>query len=343
MHGGGSRFAVLGAGANGAAIGADLTRAGLDVVLIEQWPEHVETMRAHGVRVEMPGETVITPVHAFHFCEVAAMRDTFDIVLVAVKAYDTRWVCELIKPLLGPRSLVVGIQNGMTIDVVASVVGPERTLGAVIEIAGNMFVPGVVERQTPPSGTWFAVGAYDSATVGRESEVAAILRHAGEVEISDDIRSSKWMKLVGNAAEVLPSAILGLPLAEAIRIPGMRRVMEDAGREAIQAALALGQRIMPMFGDTRVEQNDPDQYAVALFDAILARWTLPTTKVAVLQDWMKGRRGEVDDINGVVVSELAKIGRAAPCNAKLVDLARRIEKGELTPQPSNAALLLADA
>ena len=321
----GKRIAVVGTGANGAAIGADLTRAGLDVTFIEQWPAHVEAMRARGIRVEMPGETHTTPVRVFHVCEVATLREAFDVVLIVVKAYDTRWACELIRPLVSPQGLVVGIQNGMTMDAVASIMGPERTLGAVIEIASNMFEPGIVERQTPPAGTWFSVGACDATTLGREIEVAELLRHAGTVEISDDIRSSKWMKLVVNAAEFLPSAILNLPLAEAVKVPGMREIMAAAGREAIRTGLALGHQIVPILGKSRVEANDPDQYAAVLFDALLAGWTLPTTKVAVLQDWMKGRRGEIDDINGLVVSQQSRIGGHAPVNAMLVDIAHRIE------------------
>ena len=334
------KIAVVGTGANGAGIGADLTRAGLDVTFIEQWPAHVEAMRANGIRIDMPGETQITPVRAFHLCEVATLRDEFDIVFIVVKAYDTRWACELIRPLVKSSGLVVGIQNGMTIDAVASIVGPERTLGAVIEIAANMFEPGVVERQTGPAGTWFSVGAYDQATRGRESEVAEILRHAGAVEITHDIRSAKWMKLVANAAEVLPSAILNLPLAEAARMPDVRQVMEEAGREAIRTAIALGHRIVPILGKSRVEENDPEHYATALIDAVLSGWALPTTKVAVLQDWQKGRRGEVDDINGLVVNEQRRLGGQAPVNAKLVEIARRIERGELVPHPSNVSLLL---
>jgi len=335
----GKRIAVVGTGANGAAIGADLTRAGLDVTFIEQWPSHVEAMRAKGIRIEMPQETHTTPVRVFHVCEVATLREAFDIVLIVVKAYDTRWACELIKPLVSPKGLVVGVQNGMTMDAIASIVGPERTLGAVIEITSNMFEPGIVERQTPPAGSWFAVGACDATTRGREVEVAELLRHAGTVEISDDIRSSKWMKLVVNAAEFLPSAILNLPLAEAVDVPGIRDIMVEAGREAIRTGLAIGHRIVPIFGKSRVEANDPDQYAVALFEAVLNRWTLPSTKVAVLQDWLKGRRGEVDDINGLVVGAQERTGVRAPVNAMLVEIAHRIENGELKADPSNADLL----
>ena len=335
----GKRIAIVGTGATAAGFGADMVNAGLDVAFIDQWPAHVEAMRAHGLRVEMPDETVTTPVAAFHLCEVATLREPFDIVLLGVKGYDTRWACQLIEPLVAADGLVVGLQNGMTMDDVASAVGPERTLGAVIEVAANMFEPGTVVRQTPPDGTWFAVGAYDEATRGREAEVAEILAHAGAVEIRDDIRSAKWMKLVANAAEFLPSSILGLPLADSVAVPGILDVMRAAGREAMRTGIGLGHRLVPIFGDKRVEVNDPDHHATALFDAVLKGWTLSDTKVATLQDWIKGRRGEIDEINGLVATEQAGLGGEAAVNRRLVEIAQRIERGELAPDPSNADLL----
>ena len=335
----GKRIAIVGTGATSAGFGADMVNAGLDVAFIDQWPAHVEAMRAHGLRVEMPDETVTTPVAAFHLCEVATLREPFDVVLLGVKGYDTRWACQLIEPLVASDGLVVGLQNGMTMDDVASVVGPARTLGAVIEVAANMFEPGTVVRQTPPDGTWFAVGPYDETTRGREAEVAEILAHAGAVEIRDDIRSAKWMKLVANAAEFLPSSILGLPLADSVAVPGILDVMRAAGREAMRTGMGLGHRLVPIFGDKRVEVNDPDRHATALFDAVLKGWTLSDTKVATLQDWIKGRRGEIDEINGLVATEQAGLGGEAPVNRRLVEIAQRIERGELAPDPSNADLL----
>jgi 2-dehydropantoate 2-reductase len=335
------RIAVVGAGANGGAFGADMVNAGLDVTFIEQWPAHVEAMRAHGLRVEMPEETVTTPVTVFHMCEAAEISRPFDLVFLAVKAYDTRWACELMKHVVAADGLVVGLQNGMTIDAVADIMGPERTVGAVIEVAAGLYEPGVVTRQTGPAGTWFGIGAYDETTRGREPEVADALRHAGKVEIKDDIRSAKWMKLVVNAAEFMPSSILGLPLADAVAIPGIRDVMAAAGREAVHTAMAAGNTLVPIFGHERIESNDPDAYATALFDAVLNQWTLPDTKVATLQDWLKGRRAEVDDINGLVVSEQARLGGTAPINAKLVEIAHRVERGELAAGPDNADLLRA--
>jgi 2-dehydropantoate 2-reductase len=335
------RIAVVGTGANGAAIAADLTNAGLDVTCIEQWPAHVEAIRANGVRVDTPGRpSETTALRVFHVCEAATLRDRFDLVFLVVKAYDTRWSCELIRPLLAPDGLAVGVQNGMSLDDMADVLGPERTLGAVIEIAGNMFEPGVVERQTPVSGTWFNVGAFDEKTRGREEEAAAVLRHAGAVDVTEDIRSAKWMKLVANAAEMVPSAILGVPLVEALNVPGMREVMDAAGTEALDTALRLGCEIVPMFGQEGIEDTPPERYAAALLDAVLSGWSLEDTRVAVLQDWMKGRRAEGEEINGLVVAEQERLGGSAPVNRRLIEVARRIEAGELAPDPANAELLL---
>lgn len=335
------RIAVLGTGANGAGIGADLVRAGHDVTFIEQWPAHVEAMRARGIRVELPDETVVTPVRVHHVCEVAELREPFDLVFVLVKAYDTRWASELIAPLLAESGLAVGLQNGMSLDDMASILGAHRTLGAVIEVSSNMFEPGVVERQSPPSKSWFAIGSMHSATVGREEEAASILRAAGTVEVSPDIRSSKWMKLVANAAELVPSAVLGLPLGDAVRLPGMREFMVEAGREAIRACLASGNRLIPIFGMTEADIAEPDDYAVALLDRVLRDFTLPSTRTTVLQDWMKGRRSEAREINGLVVDVHREHGGAAPRNERVVELALRIEADELEARPENLAALLA--
>jgi 2-dehydropantoate 2-reductase len=335
------RIAIVGTGANGAGVGADLARAGYDVTLIDQWPENVERMRRHGVQVDMPLESTVTPVRALHLCEVATLREQFDVVFVVVKAYDTRWASQLIEPYLKPGGLAVGLQNGMTTVEMAEVFGVHRTLGAVIEIAAAMWEPGLVERHTPPSGTWFAVGSLGEQTVGREDEVAGLLQHAGTAVVVDDIVSAKWMKLVVNAAELVTSAICDLPLLDAASIPGMDAFMRVAGKEAVHTAIAAGHSVVPIIGLADVDPDDPEGLVDRMLDAVYTQWSLPHTKTTVLQDWQKGRRGEVDQLNGYVVDERLRLGGAAPANARTVDVAHRIESGELAPDPANAELLLA--
>jgi len=128
------RIAVLGTGANGSCAAADLTKAGHDVHLIDQWPEHVEVMRRDGVKISMPDEELCVPVEAYHLCDLASMTCKYDVVFLFTKSYDTRWACELIKPYLHREGLLVGVQNAMTVDDIVEIVGEERTLGCVIEL-----------------------------------------------------------------------------------------------------------------------------------------------------------------------------------------------------------------
>jgi 2-dehydropantoate 2-reductase len=333
------KIAVVGAGANGASIGADLTRAGHDVTLVEQWPAHVEAMRAGGLRIEMPDSTTHTAVRACHLCGVATFRERFDVVLVVMKAYDTRWACRLIEPCVAPDGLVVGVQNGMTADVVRDVVGPERALGAVIECSSEMTTPGVVQRHTPPARSWFAVGSLGPEAAGREHQVAELLRHAGTVEIVDDIRSAKWMKLVSNATTLVTTALLGLPMLAALHHPGMRELMLRSGQEALDAGLAAGYEILPIFGLTEDDVATPEHVVETLLDTLYARFVLEHTTTTILHDWRKGRHSEVDDLNGAVVDHAERHGLAAPVNAAVVEIAHRIERRDLAPQPANAELL----
>lgn len=333
------KIAVLGAGANGASVGADLTAAGLDVTLVEQWPAHVEAMRADGLTIEMPGSTLHVEPRTMHLCEVATLRETFDVVLMLMKAYDTRWATELIAPHLAADGIVAGVQNGMTTDVIAGVVGPERTMGTVIEISSTMYDPGRVQRHVAPERSWFAVGSIDPAADGRRDDIAALLGHSGTVAIVDDIRATKWMKLISNATVLVPTAIVGLPMLEAIDYPGMRDLMVRSGAEARDVGAALGYPLLPIFGLGADDVAQPDSVVDTLLDKLYTGFVVPNATTTVLQDWTKRRHSEVDDLNGTVVAEGRRHDVPTPVNAAVVELAHRIERGELQPAPENLALL----
>jgi 2-dehydropantoate 2-reductase len=337
---GGPRIAFVGTGAQGASIGADFALAGLDVTFIEQWPEHVMAIRENGITVNLPTRTINVKVPALHLCQVAEIREPFDLVFLIVKAYDTKWACQLIEPCLASDGLVVGLQNGMTHEDIAAIVGRERTIGAVIEIASNMFVPGVTNRQNDHDTSWFALGALDPKTQERVESVAELLRNTGTVEVTDDIRSAKWMKLVVNAAELIPSAITNLPLADAARAPGMLEVMREAGYEAMRAALADGAKVVPIIGMPPVTTNHPDRYVDQIFEEVLKTFSQSDTLTTSLQDWRKGRRAEVQEVNGWVVDTLRNHGQSAPVNQRVMDVAFEIEKGKLQARPENSKLLI---
>ena len=130
----GKRIAMLGAGAIGSSVGADLTEAGYDITIIDQWPAQVEAMRQQGLRIVMPDREVRTRVRALDLCDLARVDPRFDIVLMAVKSYDTRWLAQLIKPFLAPDGWFVGVQNSMNDETNASIVGREK--GSVVLMCG---------------------------------------------------------------------------------------------------------------------------------------------------------------------------------------------------------------
>ncbi len=96
----------------------------------------------------MPKETLTVPVRAFNLCGVCTFTEMFDVVLLLMKAYDSRRASQLIERYLKSDGLLVGVQKGMTTDFIVGVVGPERTLGCVIEISSPMFDPASTSRES---------------------------------------------------------------------------------------------------------------------------------------------------------------------------------------------------
>ena len=333
------KIAILGSGANGTAIGVDLVRAGLDVKLIDQWPAHVEALRSNGAVINMPGETIKQAVDAYHLCDVATFTEPSDVVLMLFKAYDTPWAARLIEPYLAEDGILVGVQNGMTYAAMVEAVGVERAMACVIEVASELHEPGIIKRSSPPDGgSWFAIGSADPATAGREPEIAEIMRHAGVIEISDDILAAKWMKLISNAMTLATTALTGLPIDEAVELPGMRDLMLKAGGEALTAGELRGHPIVPIFGLTPEDMKNTNQLLEVLHDKLMS-FTRPNTLTTVLMDHMKDRMSETNDVNGAVVETLRGRGQSAPANAAIVEVTERIRRGEIKPAPENLALI----
>jgi 2-dehydropantoate 2-reductase len=110
----------------------------------------------------------------------------------------------------------------------------------------------------------------------------------------------------------------------------MHEFMTETGKEAGRTAVALGHKVVPIFGMDDIDTSSPDAFATELLDRVLTDYSLPDTRTTVLQDWMKGRRAEIEEINGLVVGSQRELGGRAPANEITLLLARLIEAGELT-------------
>ena len=335
------RIAVLGAGAIGSSVGADLTKAGFDVTLIDQWPEHVEAMKAKGLRIMMSDEDLQIRVRACHLCELAASNPEFDIVLLTVKSYDSRWMAEFIKPYLARDGVLVGMQNSMNDDSLASIVGRERTLGCVVELSGEIFTPGLVQRNTRRGGTWFAVGELDGAITARVREIQSILSNVAKVDLANNIYGAKWTKLVVNSMTMGPFALLGLRSGEALELPGIFEIAVKLGKETLAVGAALGYRIEPVFG-LRADEfaGSSDEVLMKAMRTLLGH-TGSRSRTAPIHDHLKGRRSELEYINGLVARKGREVNVPTPCNEAVAEIDRQINSGQLKMDRSNFELLKA--
>jgi len=130
---------------------------------------------------------------------------------------------------------------------------------------------------------------------------------------------------------------MGLKLSEQGALPGMRELAIQAGTEALELGQHLGYSIEPIFGLTPEDIKGSNQLLEKLLDK-LNHDIGPRARDCVLQDHLKGRYSEVDIINGLVVEENRKRGKPAPANAAIVEITRRIQAGELKPEPGNMTI-----
>jgi 2-dehydropantoate 2-reductase len=108
----------------------------------------------------------------------------------------------------------------------------------------------------------------------------------------------------------------------------------------MQAALLDGASIIPIIGLPPITTNDPERYVDRIFDEVLQTFSRPDTLTCSLQDWRKGRRAEIQEVNGFAVDVLRQHGRGAQINERIIEMAFEIENGTLTADPRNAAPLI---
>jgi 2-dehydropantoate 2-reductase len=329
------RIAVVGAGAIGSSVAADLTAAGHDITIVDQWPAQVEAMKRDGLRIVMPDLELRTPMRALHLCELAAHDPSFDIVLMAVKSYDTRWLAELIEPFLQPEGWFVGVQNSMNDDTIASIVGRERVVGCSLELSAEIFTPGIVQRNTSRTGTWFGLGELDGKLTKRVYELEALFRNIGKVTVTSNIYGTKWTKLIANTMTMGPFGLLGLKNWEAAELPGMFEISVRLGRESVAVGQALGYRMEPVFGLLADEfAGATDEVLITAMKTLLGH-VGRNSRTAVVHDNLKGRRTELEYISGLVARKGAELGIPTPCNTAVAEIDREIHQGKRRMEASN--------
>jgi 2-dehydropantoate 2-reductase len=337
------RIAILGAGAIGSVVGGMLTKAGGDVTLVDQWPDHVEAMKRHGLRLSGTcGEHVI-PVRALHLSELSSVDEPFDAIFVAVKGYDTEWAAQLAAGYLRqPDGVVVDFQNGVNDERVAAVVGRGRTLGCVIVISAGMYEPGHAIR-TDTTTVGFKIGELDGRDTPRAQALATLMSGVAPTHVTTNLWGERWSKLAVNCMGNALAGLSGLGSAEIRLEPGPRRIAIQLGAEAVRVGRALGHEIEPLIGIAAQRIVDAAEgRGLAEVEADLAAEAKRRTggRPSFLQDVMKRRRTEIDFLNGYVVAQGRTVGVPTPFNEAIVAAVHAHPVGRLTPDPKHLEPLL---
>jgi 2-dehydropantoate 2-reductase len=347
------RIAVMGAGAVGGYVGGHLARLGHDVTLIDPWPEHVEAIRARGLALSGMAEedNVTVQVPAMHLTEVQsfARGRPVDIAIVSVKSYDTVWATAMIAQYLAPGGFVVSLQNCINEERIAGVVGWGRVLGVIAAaISVDLYEPGRIRRTVPrggPGHTVFRVGEVHGRVTRRAEELAAMIAAIDTVKVTTNLWGERWSKLCLNGMRNGVSAATGLAGNDLDRIEAVRRFCIRLGGEAVRVGQALGYALEPigrLDPERLARAMEGDGAALAEIEAVMiagsnsgARSDLQRPSMG--QDMLKGRRTEIEFLNGFIAEKAAETGLRAGAHVALTDLVRRVERGEVAARPENVA------
>jgi 2-dehydropantoate 2-reductase len=302
------RVAIIGAGAMGGLFGALLAEGGLDVTLVDLLRDHVEAIRAHGLRLVGYGGERPIPVKA---TTDASEIDACDVVLFQCKAFANEAAATSVRHLIGGGTVAVSFQNGIgNEEVLAGVLGADNVLGGLTAQGALVEAPGVV-RNFGDLPTY--VGELGGGISERATALAdAFSRHGLPTHASADIRRDKWKKLFGNIGLSALSGTTDLRSVDIVAIPEMRATVFRAVAEAAAVARASG---LDIGGEEAREVLE------RLIDP--AGGGTGTSKSSLCADLAHRRRTEVDTIYGVV----AELGRRHGVPTPTIDTLIAIVKG----------------
>jgi 2-dehydropantoate 2-reductase len=345
-----NRIAIIGTGAVGGYAGAHMAQAGEDVTFVDMWPENVETMRAKGLKIthikDVPEFTV--PVRALHLTELqqVSKERPFDIAFVCVKSYDTAWATTMVQQYLAPGGFVVSLQNCMNEETIAGIVGWGRTVGCIASsITVDLCEPGHVRRASGKGGkahTVFRTGEVHGRITPRVQEVARLVGYSDSALVTENLWGERWSKLVTNVMGNGLSACTGLISRDILTDDALRHFGARLGAEAIRTGQALGyslEEIHHLDPEVIARAGEGDPAAKREYDGHrIAEAQKPgggAHRPSMGQDMVKGRRTEIEYLNGFVVDKAKDVGIETPANAALTDIVKRVERGELQPDPKH--------
>lgn len=331
------RSAIYGAGSLGTILGAFISKNGGQIDLINHNAAHVQALREHGAKVV--GTLEFTqPVNAFTDAE---LEGKYDIIFLMTKQQQNEAVVTRLKEFLSDDGVIVTLQNGIPELQIGEIVGEDRVLGCTVAWGATMLGPGVCELTSSPDSLTFSLGSLSGKLHPRTDDVKRLLEMMGPVEMDSNFIGTRWSKLLINAAFSGMSAVCGSTFGEAAKDKASRRIVQAIIKECIDVCAKGGIRIEPVQGKDIVKLLDfrgslKKAISFAIIPIAIKKHAL--LKASMLQDLEKGKKCEVDAINGVVCAYGRKFGSPTPMNDKVVEIIHKIEAGEIKPSFENVRL-----
>ncbi len=337
------RIAVLGVGAIGGIISGYLTRAGHDVTLIDQWGENVDAIRERGLTVSTQEGDFTVAADAVHLGEVCNIAEPFDLVFLAMKSYDTEWATHFILPHLAGNGVIVSAQNGINDERIGPIAGWSRVLGCVITLGAGMYEPANPIRTSVADRLAFTIGEPSGVESSRAHAVSDMLSVVGPTKVTPNLWGQRWAKLATNSMANPICALTGLSSAASRETPGVVDVTINIGAEVVRVGTALGVEVEPINNVPARQYVDATEDVTALEDlkSQLAEGAreLGAGRPSMLQDVMKGRRTEIEYLDGYVARRGREVGVATPACDRITALLKQVETGELKSEADNIQLM----
>ena len=305
------RIAVVGAGGVGGGFGAALAQAGADVTFIARGA-HLAAMKSKGLRIDSPrGNTHLVPTQA---TDDPATVGPVDVVLFCVKLWDVESAGEHIRPMVGPDTAVIPLQNGIDApERLLPILGRKAVMGGVAQISASIVEPGVV-RQV---GTFMRMvfGELDGSKSRRAEEFLALCLQAGfEATLSEQILTDLWMKFILLASNAGMMALARQPIGALRDDPDMLPIFMSAYREVTEVGRAKG-IALPADAVERILE--------------LTRHFPPAMKASMALDLDRGNRLEVPWLSGKVVELGRQFGIATPTHGMMYAMLKPYAMGKM--------------
>ncbi len=287
------RIVVAGSGGTGGYFGAKLARAGEEVTFLARGA-HLEAIREHGliIRSAVEGEWRVRA----NAVERLDAHPAADLVLFCVKSFDTEDAAELLRPVLGPRTGVLSLQNGIdNEDKLARILGPEHVMGGVAYVFSNIEAPGIIAHHQFGR---IALGEMQGGISDRATAVAEVCRNAGiEAEVDPRIRRTLWQKYVFLVALSGTTAVTRLPIRFIREVPATRQLWRRQVEELLALAAADGAGL----------GADAMESCILLLESLA-----PTNYSSLYQDLVHGKRLELEALHGHALELGTRYGVPTP-------------------------------